>query len=394
MPLPTLAGTVLPTGITIPSYADILQSLQESFRAIYGSDAYIAPDSQDGQWLAILASGINDTNNLAVAVYNSFSPTYAQGAGLSSLVKINGIQRHVPTFSTAVGEVIGQAGVVITNGVVADVNGSLWNLPASITIPISGSVFVTVTAQAVGAVTALAGTINQINTPTQGWQSFVSTSDAIPGAAVETDAALRRRQTLSTGLPAVTPLGGTYGVVANLDDVLRVKIYENSTGVADANGLPPHSFSVVTQGGDVQEIVNAIGSKKTPGAATYGTTSGVYTDPLTGINYTIHFFVLAEDTVKIHLTITALSGFSTPVETEIKASLAAYINALGIGDDVAYTRLFGPAYLSGSAHSQSYEVTGLTIALNADPPGVIDLPVAFNHAATCDPDVDVTITVV
>ena len=174
MPLSTLAATVGPAGISAPTYADILESLQESFQGIYGSDAYIAPDSQDGQLLALIAAAINDANQMAIKVYQSFSPTYAQGAGLSSLVKINGITRDIPTNSMATGNVVGTPGTIVAGGVVSDANGNLWNVPTT-TIPGGGSISVTVTAQQPGAIVAAAGTINKITTPILGWTSFLST---------------------------------------------------------------------------------------------------------------------------------------------------------------------------------------------------------------------------
>jgi hypothetical protein len=61
-PLPTLSAQVTSAGISAPAYSDILLSLQASFRAIYGSDAYLEADSQDGQFLAIMAQAINDCN--------------------------------------------------------------------------------------------------------------------------------------------------------------------------------------------------------------------------------------------------------------------------------------------------------------------------------------------
>jgi hypothetical protein len=63
-PLATLACTIDENGISAPSYADILASLQASFQSIYGSDIYIEADSQDGQWLATIAQIINDGNHL------------------------------------------------------------------------------------------------------------------------------------------------------------------------------------------------------------------------------------------------------------------------------------------------------------------------------------------
>lgn len=387
MPLPTLAATITPAGISAPTYSEILQSLQESFRIIYGNDIYIEPDSQDGQLLALFAQGISDANQMAISVYNSYSPTYAQGAALSSEVKINGIRRLSPSNSTATGLVVGVAGTIITDGVVADQDGNLWDLPASVTIPPAGEISITVTAQEVGAIVATTGTINQINTPTLGWQSFASTSDATVGAPVESDASLRRRQATAASLPSQSPLAGMLAALANLASVTRVRVYENTTGSPDADGLPAHAISVVIEGGDLGEIAETIGQKKTPGAATYGTTAQSYTDPITGIVYSINFFILADTAVTVDITLTALAGWNSDIENEIKEAIAAYVNSSEIGQDVSYSRLWGPAYLNGQANGLTYNIT--VLQMNG---AVIDVPVAFNRIAAMDA-ADVTITV-
>lgn len=392
MPLSTLAAQVTATGISAPSLAEILQSLQESFRAIYGTDAYIAPDSQDGQLLALIASAINNANAMAIAVYNSFSPTYAQGVGLSSLVKINHLRRLSASFSTATGTVAGVAGTDIENGVVQDESGNKWDLPAVITIPQEGSAEVTVTAQQAGAIAAPVGTVNRIVTPMRGWQSFISTTDAVPGAPVESDAALRRRQNVSQARAAVTPFASIYAELANLDGVQRLKVYENPTGAPDTNGLPAHSISVVIEGGELTDIAQAIGVKKTPGAATFGTTTQDYEDPASGLISDINFFLLASSPVKVAVTISALTGYSSTAVDKIKTAIAAYINGLDIGQAVLFTRMYPPAMLNGAAQALTYEVTSLQIALVAGVLGVIDIPIDFNKAASCDVD-DIVVTV-
>jgi uncharacterized phage protein gp47/JayE len=219
------AAKVTADGISAPAFADILTGLQSDFRAIYGSDIYIDPDSQDGQMIALYALAQSDTNDATIAAYNSFKPSSAVGAGLSSTVKVNGIRRLVASNSTAPGTVVGQVGAVISNGTVKDENGNIWNLPASVTIPPAGQIDVTVTAQSLGAIAAASGTINKINSPQYGWQSFTSTADATPGAPIEIDATLRRRQAVSTSLSATTPLATLQGALSNLAGVQFVKLY-------------------------------------------------------------------------------------------------------------------------------------------------------------------------
>lgn len=390
----TLSAVVSATGITAPSYAEILESLRTSFRTIYGSDVYIDADSQDGQFLALLALAISDANDAAIAVYNSFSPATGTGAALSSNVKINGIARLVASRSAAVGLVVGVVGTTITNGSVKDVSGNIWTLPPSVVIPPAGQIAVTVTATQLGAITAPAGSITVINTPTLGWQSFVSTAAATPGAPVESDAALRRRQAVSTNLPAQTPLGALLGALLNLSGVTRAAVYENATDTTDANGLPARSISVVIAGGDLGSIAQTIGQKKTPGGSTFGSTSRAYTDPNTGITYTINFFILASTTVKVNLVGRVRPGYTAASVAEIQKAIAGYLNGLAIGEDVDSSRLWAPAYLNGAPAGLTYEIDTITLAIGNGPPGTADLVIPFNSAAFCNPVTDVSVAIV
>ena len=255
MPLiTTTAPAISATGITAPAYTDVLAYLQAQYQAIYGSNVYLGSDSQDGQFLAIIASAINDANAAAIALYNAYSPATAQGANLSSVVKINGIARNVATYSTVDVLLTGVAGTTIANGVVQDTAGYKWDLPPGVVIPIGGSITVTTTCETLGAITALAGTVTQIATPTRGWQSVTNPSVAAAGAPIETDAALRSRQTQSTAIPSLTVFNGIIGAVAAVAGVTRYAAYENDTASPDTNGVPSHSIALVVEGGNATTI--------------------------------------------------------------------------------------------------------------------------------------------
>src|SRR5690348_1001697 len=131
------------TGIHAPPFDTILTYLQGQVQNIFGTDIYITNDSQDGQLLGLFATAIYDTNSMAIATYNSFSPATALGVGLSSVVKINGISRELPTNSTVDVVISGVAGTQIFNGQVGDVNGQSWALPPTVTIPNTGAITVT-----------------------------------------------------------------------------------------------------------------------------------------------------------------------------------------------------------------------------------------------------------
>jgi len=378
----TIAPVIDANGIQVPPFEDVLAFLQGKYREIYGADVYLENDSQDGQFLGIIATAVNDLNAAIVAAYNSFSPATAQGNGLSSVVKINGISRATPSNSQVNVKLVGQAGTTVNDGAVTDVNGFRWLLPAVVTIPPAGEITVTATCTTAGAIPAAAGTVNQIATPTLGWQTVTNDDPASMGAPVESDAALRRRQETSVALPSKTVLSGILGAVQSLDGVTSAVIYENDTDTTDALGLPEHSIAVVAQGGDSAEIAQAIMRKKTPGTGTYGTTSVDVIDDV-GLTHAIKYSVPEDVRTVVKVQLKPLSGYTTQVASDIKAAVAAYINAPSIGQAVFRTRLFMPAQLNGGIGSATFELVNVLIAEHPAAPAATDVPIAFNELASC-----------
>ena len=210
------------TGYHYADYPTFRQYYVEKLQEIYGADVYLEDDSQDGQWVSVRAQAAYNSAVQGAAAYNSYPPSSAQGTGLSRNVRINGIERQAPSYSTAIVTLVGVVGTVITNGVVKDTLEQKWDLPVSVTIPAEGTIDVTATAQEIGDVTADASTITTIFTPTQGWQTVTNGDAATPGAPVESDAALRLRQAQSVALPSLTVFQGTLGAVANVTGVTKL----------------------------------------------------------------------------------------------------------------------------------------------------------------------------
>lgn len=391
MTVPVVSVTA--AGIAKPDYEDVRAYLETQFRAIYGDDIYLAPDSQDGQFIAIVAQAIHDCNAAAVAVFNSRSPTGAQGEGLSSIVKLNGIARQVATFSTVDLRIVGEVGTIISNGAVADTQGNRWNLPASVTIPISGEITVTATAAAPGALEVPAGSITSIVTPTRGWQTVQNLASSVPGSPVETDAALRARQTISTSIPATTPLEAIRGAIAALTGVTRLVAYENDQAFTDDRGIPAHSIALVVDGGDTALVAQTIARKKTAGTGTFGSTTVLVTD-VAGVSRSVRFSRSTDITIEVTITIRALAGWSVQRLDAIKAAVATWISSLGIGQDVILANVYLPAALFGdpSQGANSYRIASLSINKLGSPPAG-DVAMAYNQAPMCLPsNVSITVT--
>jgi len=387
-----LTPTITSSGITAPAYSDLLAELQASFRSIFGSDSYLEPDSQDGQWVAILAKAMDDSNQAAIACWNSYSPTNSQGTQLSSLVKINGLKRNTASNSQATVRVSGTIGTTITSGKARDDLSNVWALPSSVTIPSAGYIDVTATCETLGDISAPAGTITQIATPTRGWQSVTNLAAASPGEAVEADAELRARQKVSTSLPSKTVTAGMLGALQALPGVTEVKVYENNTAAVDANGIPARSIAVVISGGVTTSIGQTIMTSKTPGVPTHGALSVSVADGQ-GNTYAINYANPTPVTIGINITLHSFDGYSSVVATEIKAALVNYINALPFGDDVMLSRLYLPAQLFGVGNAVTFELVSMTINRNSGTFAASDVAIAYNQTATATAS-GITITVI
>lgn len=380
-----LSATVTAQGISAPDYQTILDTITAYFQQIYGSDAYLEPDSKDGQMVALVALAIHDANNTAIQVYNSFSPATGQAAALSSNVKINGITRKVATRSTVDLLLTGIAGTTITNGSVRDQNGILWSLPASVSISVDGNVVATATCANSGAVSAMVSTITTINTPTRGWTSVTNPTAATVGAPAETDAELRIRQGQSVALPSVTPFEGVDGAIANVGGVTRHKLYENDTGITDSNGLPPHSISAIVDGGDATEIAQAIRGNKGQGVSTYGTTSITVPDTY-GNPHVISFSRSTDVPIFVAITIKVFTGYTSQIGDQMKQAIADYINSLTIGDSVLLSRIYSPANLGvvSGGNARYYDITDLLIGKSPGAVAAANVSIAYSESASCE----------
>ena len=129
------------SGITAPTYDEILEYFKDKAKSIFGSDINLDADTQDGQLLAIFSAAINDLNAQAISVFNAYNPNTASGVALDCAVKTNGLTRHDASRSQVDLKLVGVAGTVINNGVAIDSSDNRWLLPSTVSIPLSGEVY-------------------------------------------------------------------------------------------------------------------------------------------------------------------------------------------------------------------------------------------------------------
>lgn len=333
-------------GLHIPTYLDIENYYVQRARDIFGADIYLENDSQDFQFIAAISQATYDTLLTAQLAYNSHSPISSIGTGLDAICDITGIARNGQTFSTADVQLTGDPFTTIINGFVADINGNQWNLPGTVVLSDVGENTVTATAQVSGPIFAQAGQINIIVTPTAGWVSVINPLDAVPGESVETDSHLRTRRELSVANPSQAITTGILGAVLEVANVVNANIYENDTndlvysinGVINPDLYPPHSITMVVEGGDENNIASAIALRKTAGAYTNGDIIIPIIDQY-GVSTPIRFFRPINTLISISITVYALQGFNSVIGNQILTNMINYVNSLSSGTNIIISEL-------------------------------------------------------
>ena len=221
----------------------------------------------------------------------------------------------------------------------------------------------TMTATVTGPVVANSGTLTVIDNPIAGLTSTVNPEDATVGRDIETDAEARIRRNTRLQISIAGPVEAIRNNILNLNEVLGsiqledVRIFENTTLITDARGIPGKAFEAfVFQAGGVdtrdQEIWDAIGQAKPAGIEAHGDVSGTYTDSQ-GFGHTIKFSRPTEIDIYLDLDLTVTSEYPTDGDTQVENIMVLWGDGLGTGQDVI---VFG----SNSLIAQLNDIPGIS----------------------------------
>ncbi len=389
-------------GLVIPSYASILADLISGYQAIYPQVVYLGTATANYQDISIFALKVYDTDLGSQLAYNARSPLTAVGSDLDSVVKMNGLARNAASYSTAPETVTGVPGTVITNGLVTDTQGNVWALPVSVTIPSGGSVVVSVQCQTSGAVQAAPGAINTISGgATAGWTGATNPSAALPGLPVEADSQLRARQSFSVAAPSLTRLAATLAAIGAVSGVTRYAVgsptpgsegssIENPTGATDTWGNPPHSVSMVVEGGTDLAVATAIFQKRGIGPYTNpnatnnptGTRSISVTDPNTGQATVMGFQRPVYVPIFVTMVIHGLTGYTSATLAAVQAAIVTYLNSLQIGETITFSSISAVAQsVMPSLLTPQFSITSYFTGTAASPSGTTNITIDYYQVA-------------
>lgn len=247
---------------------------------------------------------------------------------------------------------------------------------------------VNVVCETTGPIEQPIGTITKISVPIVGWDSVYNPASGFAGRNTESDEDLRLRYDTAKFGDGSNLIESLYSALYALDGVESVAIVENDTdsAVVSPTTIPAHSFYLVVQGGDTQLIGNTVWANKPAGILSYGTTETVTVIDSQGIGHTVSFDRPTSLDIYVSIEITVQPDFAPDGVDQIKQAVADQINALLIGEDVIYSRLYTPIN-SVAGHY----VNSLEIGTSPSPSGTSNVVVAFNQKATITVD-DIVVT--
>ncbi len=367
------------TGASFDAYADLASTVEDLLQTAFGDNVNTTADSVFGHIKDIQALALAEQNEIAEYVKDAMDPSAAAGAALSALVLLNGIQRQEADYSTVTLTCTSlPAGTTIPAGsLVSDPDSAYqWATDSQLVIGASTTGTVSATCTDEGAVTAVADSITQIDTPVYGWGSVTNAASASAGQVEEADGTLRSRRTTVAKRASSVSTSAVYAAVTDVTGVTDCLVLENTSGSTDAYGVPAGNMWVIVLGGADDDIAEAMSAHKAGGVGFYGSSSGTYDNTTTGLTETYYFDRPSDVEVYVTVNVSTDSDYPVDGDDDISDALVAYFATLTLDNDVAHSRLYTPVN-----DVDGHTIDSLYVDTSASPTATDDISIDPNQMA-------------
>lgn len=331
-----MTATFGSSGLATQTYAEARAAIVTRLQAAFGA-VNVDTSSVFGQLASIMAEMDVAQQDALLALWSAHDPLSAQGVALDHLAALTGTVRRGPTagyveitFSGTGGSWVAPVGTVLTH----DATGTAWTTAAEATL-----IAPTVRAYCgeLGPVAAPAGSAWTVGPGTTDVTGAANATDAVQGAAQESDGDLRRRRNVELYASSQGPLRALSGRVSRVEGVRSVRTYHNPTvNPVDAFGVPYKAFEVVawltpTPPATINaDIAEAIWTGMGAGGEAHGAITEVIVDS-EGVAQTIKFSTVSTNACFPKVTLhTASAENATQSAAEALAVLAPRIAAAAL----------------------------------------------------------------
>lgn len=303
------------TGVIVPDTSVLLTKIQERFRKLFGQNLDIEPTTPQGRLIELFNRSEQFCLQVCAAVSNMLNLNKANGFVLDDLGALFLIERKPATKTETTVELYGVPNTRIpANTRIKSTDGYIFVNPSPAVIGTNGSVSVLYQSQETGEIPASPNTLNVILDAVNGLERAMNPANPKLGQPLESDNLFRNRIKSSLNTNAIAILSAIKASIEQVAGVVGSYCYDNfedSAVIIDGLSVPRHSLLAVVDGGDDQQIANAIYAKKTAGTGYVASgNSGGYTiveknviDEAYGTTYAVRFVRPALTDVDIEITV-------------------------------------------------------------------------------------------
>jgi len=282
----------MPYGLTNAGFsAKTIQEIQADIVASQRADIDAALDVSDSEPIGIqngiVAASQAEIWELLSTAFSALNPNNAENWMLDFICSLTGTFRKGATKSYVDVNVTVSAncsfGAQALQIAVTSQPSIRFRNVSGFSETLAGVYLVRFEAEQTGPVVAYSGTLTTILAPVLNVISVTNPLDATEGSEIESDAALRLRRISELSQNGGATPDSTYTDLIDVPGVQQAFVFENTTMITDANGLPPKSFESLIYDGfpsaaNNSEISQAVWDNKHSGIQTYGDIMGTAID--------------------------------------------------------------------------------------------------------------------
>jgi uncharacterized phage protein gp47/JayE len=340
---------ITPEGYVARTQAEVLEDILAKWQskpALSGLSR--APEEPQMQLAEVFAEFIADVEQGVELINAARSRATAVGQQADDIGNLVGVRRREATKSTVLALMTLDpfttvfAGTRVASAIDED---SVYELIADALNPTGIQLSIEFEMQAVTAGSSTfvaAGDLTDIVTPAVGLVSVTNNADSVAGTDRESTPDYKLRQENSLSVAGGGTADAMRSALNTIDGVTALDVLENDTTMTDLNGVGPKSFEVVIEGGDTDDIAQAIWDNKPLGISDQGTESDTIVDAA-GVAQEVFFS--RPTTVPIHVEYTLTTDADYPGDAAFAAALVQAADAFfGLGSDVIRARLIDLAF--------------------------------------------------
>ena len=357
------------SGVIIPDTGDQRTAVENEFKSVFGQDLDVSPETPQGVLITMETENRDAVARNNAELANQINPDIAGGVFLDAIWALMGGQRWDATRSILTQVAFGGVpGTIIPKGSLAEtMAGDQFATTRALIIGKDGKITGDMRAAETGLTECPAGQLNGIASSVLGWETVTNPTSAVLGRVAESDLQSRRRRKLTLSKNTVSVGEAITSALYELEGVRSLAYRENYTDVPmifEGITMVPHSVYVCVEGGDSQEIAEALLRTKTIGAAFNGSEEIEVPEPVSGQTYSVKFDRAKEVVLFCRVTV---KKTSVDAQIIIPAAVDAWANGETEGDGgLVVGREVSPFEISAGVNSAEPRlfVTRVELSLN------------------------------